>query len=687
MRFVSVYETYLLEINVSCDFIMSSLRFNAKLPHIQMMRAMAISLIICFHLSPDVCPGGYLGVDMFLVISGYFIFGKEWKNENFSFSDYLLHKAKRILPPVLFVILLIEISSILFLPSVDLLKAAELFPSSLLGYTNLSLDAQSSQYFSGRSRFFPTMHLWYIAVYLQSLIVLSCVFVCWRIFRFHAKWRLLSIALIGGLSVLICRHNIPLFDGSPYYWTSARIWEICLGGGIAIAPENPYFRKHPGWTAIVIALSAAAFISLAFNPFCAGGSFRYLALSAALSAVFIYVGKSADSLRCLFNFSLIQYVGAISFSLYLVHWPFISITEYVTGSPLFLHEALLLLLPITVVSIAVYFLIEHRKCGMKPTLCFGLASWGLFSAICVSDGFAALLHTEANSIVSPSEQFEGVSKSSALYEGTENIIPNQFTTKKTLPLLLQAGDANKKPNFVILGDSHALNFAEGMNVLGKERGWCGVYLHSYVVPFWGICYGEKNSRGLYFNADKAKTVMTWLQNKPELHYVFLVQSWGQRYTEQHPYWDGTRMSAGTDEVREAHRKGLVEMCRQLQSIGKTVILVTDQPRLRQEISPPRVLRAKAMYSLISEPISSLTVTLKEYQQFNRSFLEDVDYIESLGLCRSLHRELFYFAHGNFCAYEGKKCKMYDNNHCNLIGTLEGLRGAGEQLEAWLLSEK
>lgn len=651
-----------------------------RIEHIDMLKGIAIILIVFFHLLPQYFPCGFVGVDVFFVISGYFLIGRQLDGgKDFVLIPFLQKKALRLLTPYFVLIILVAIASILLLAAKDMIDGARLLRACQFATGNIFLSHLQGNYFSIDTRTLPLMHLWYMGVLLQSYLLFSLLFYAWQRCQCGKRTRIIHISLIGVLSFSIAHlHCLPLpweFASDTYYWTTGRLWEFSLGGLLYVLPKQAHVRTS------IITSSCAVLLLFICSLLPIKECAWTILLGSACCCSILKCEIASQSFSPLWSAPLI-WLGKISFSLYLVHWPCICFAEYLIGHQLSFLSAGVTLILIMTASIIFYKKIEccRPPLWVLPILLLGGVS--LHLAICRTNGFRAYLHQEANFTVSEYDDMMDyippLDRNSPLYNGTEGIMPNNFSPHPNPDaiLLRDIGDKVQKPSFVILGDSHALDFADGMHASGMKNGWRGVYLDSYVVPFWNAEYPmDFQNIGVHFYKEKAMKIMEWLKIHPELHTVFIVQYWSNRFYSHHT-WDGELVTGDMVQVRAAE---LCEFCKKLIDIGKQVVLLTDNPTIPAK-SPARVLRSYRMYPLWKKYPTDFECNIETYEKHNAAFNHELDNMEKAGLCIVLHREDSFFEKGIYRAYDGQYLKHRDKDHLTLDGALFSFSGIIDQLK-------
>lgn len=287
------------------------------------LRGVAVLLVVAFHLGTSKVPGGFVGVDVFFVISGYLIgtiILSELASDKFSLLSFYERRVRRIFP-ALFVTLIVTslFAYRFFLPS-EMDEYAKSLVAATTSVSNIFF-LHLSGYFEGPAAMKPLLHTWSLAVEEQFYIFLPLFLMAIRKFSVSKQRVLvLAVALLSfSVSVWGAFHS----PASTFYLSHTRAWELMLGTLIALnvfpSFSNAIVRNAASMVGIILILVAAFFFSKT-TPF--------PGLSAALpcmgAALIIAAGRGGQSLvgRAL-ALSPMVFIGMISYSLYLWHWPLI----------------------------------------------------------------------------------------------------------------------------------------------------------------------------------------------------------------------------------------------------------------------------------------------------------------------------------------------------------------------------
>lgn len=304
---------------------------NAYRPDIDGLRTVAVLLVILFHANVNFIQGGYIGVDVFFVISGFLItksINKEMLENRFSFKQFYLRRIRRIIPVLVFIVAVIAIPSYLFLLANHFEAYARAAINTLLSTNNFYLWFNISAYFSESAEFQPLLHTWSLSVEEQFYILWPPLLLLLHR-KFNFKTRLiivLSIIVFGlGLSIYLTKTDLNM----AYFLLPARIFELLIGGGLALywdklpklSSNQNHIRSIIG--ALLIFIPALLLDKNSFFP-------GYQALWPCLGAMLIiYTGKTNTNgfFNNILQLKPMVFLGKLSYSMYLWHWPiFVFIT-------------------------------------------------------------------------------------------------------------------------------------------------------------------------------------------------------------------------------------------------------------------------------------------------------------------------------------------------------------------------
>lgn len=312
-------------------------------PDIQALRAIAVMLVISYHVAPQLIPGGYVGVDVFFVISGYLMtshLGRELLSTGkIRFRAFYLRRARRLLPMALLVLLVTLGAGLLFLPRTYWLALGIQIPASALHVENWALALNSVNYLASPNSQSTVQQYWSLSLEEQFYIVWPAALVLVALIGRAAKWplgRALAVFVIvsGAVSLAYCVVATEWTPSVAYFVTPARIWEFCLGALVWLLASR--LTASPRLRAL-LTLTGLALIVVATFAFSDQTKFPGAAalIPCVGTALVIFAELPRDSiLTRTMSLRPVQWLGGVSYSAYLWHWPLLIILPFALNASL-----------------------------------------------------------------------------------------------------------------------------------------------------------------------------------------------------------------------------------------------------------------------------------------------------------------------------------------------------------------
>ncbi|MPQ85782.1 acyltransferase [Pseudomonas sp. MAFF 730085] len=324
------------------------------------LRAIAVLSVIIFHLNfADWLPGGFTGVDMFFVISGYVISQSLWQRRDLTFGRYLAdfyrRRLLRIMPALLTVLCVSFVLSAMFMPQFwlsEMINSTGL--AAFFGLSNFVLAWNTDTYFSPSAELNPYLHTWSLGVEEQFYVIFPALFFVWLRYRQAAcAWAVLPLMAIASLSV--GAYQVTAEPLSAFYLLPGRFWELAAGailfqliGTRDVTPRLN--RLAPAMLAGGLGLAVAGFLLASPSQFPFPWAMLTVAGSLSMIAGIVLQADSAPGmLQRLLQHPLATYIGRLSYSLYLWHWPVAVFLRWTTGLELL---AVQVLYPVLVFALA-----------------------------------------------------------------------------------------------------------------------------------------------------------------------------------------------------------------------------------------------------------------------------------------------------------------------------------------------
>lgn len=429
------------------------------------LRAIAVISVILFHLHIAGISGGYVGVDIFFVISGYLIthiIHRESQSGIFSFRRFYQRRIRRLLPSLLVMLILSTLFATLMLSPADLVQFARSLTASILFVANLFFYLDSG-YFTADAATKPLLHVWSLSVEEQFYLVWPMlVIVAHRCLSMRRHLPIIGILAAASLTAaILLQHSDP---DAAFYLLPMRTFEFLIGAALVWIPPVPASRKtlaDGGFLAGVGMVGASIFLFTNQTPFPS-----YYALLPCLGTALILYTGAISRLRIALSNCVIAYVGRISYELYIFHWPVIVFYQYLSFAALN-HADIATVLAITsTLAIATYhgvgFPLRHgfnRTVLQQRLFLLGCA------LLC-----AALLATAFAMRASHGWPWRLPADARLLAENPEAFHLQSFGGIKYLDsTLFTLGDPSKPPQFLIFGDSFASQYAAALSEFLAEH--------------------------------------------------------------------------------------------------------------------------------------------------------------------------------------------------------------------------
>lgn len=462
---------------------------------IQGLRGLAVLLVLAFHLAPRLLPAGFIGVDIFFVLSGFLITGlllKTSSGRGSGLGTFLARRARRLLPTAGLVLLAALGASLLVLPRTRWEQVATEAVASALQFENWWLARSGAEY-SAAEVASPLQHFWSLSVEWQIYLIWMLLFGLAAIaLRSRAR-----VALLGAVALTVASLGFTLLSGPldadlRYFATPTRVWEFGVGALLAFLPAlrgARWVREAVAAAGLVAMIGGAVLIDLATHP----GASALLPVAGA--AAIIQVGRSGQAtvIGRVLAAAPLRAIGDHSYAVYLWHWPvlLLVLAAMDTTSP-GVGEILAVLLITALLSLATNLWLE-RPVRERMPLRRALVTAGLavvlptLAALPVVSATAALRAQLA--VTAPSPEHPGAL---ALGAGADETLPDvpfipdvavagedrgdtgpdlHCLTPRVTPVVCEFGDLTANRVIVIVGDSHAWQWVPVLDLVGRDLGW------------------------------------------------------------------------------------------------------------------------------------------------------------------------------------------------------------------------
>jgi len=539
-----------------------------KITQIQGLRALAALLVTLFHAKW--VNGGFIGVDIFYVISGFLITGlllrEIERTGTINFKEFYARRFKRLLPTSFFVLLVTAVASWLLIPATmrsslgrDII-AASLYVSNYLfawwqaDYQNL--DATPS----------PVIHYWSLAVEEQFYLIWPLLILFFFIAATKFKKKILLTLLVATVTALSFVFSIYQTETSPiwaFYSLPTRAWELGLGALIVLLP--------PIKTKKLVGL--LGFIFIIVSAFIFGETTSFPGVNAVLPVLgtvmlISTINSWPPFLNDVANSRMFQWLGEISYPLYLWHWPLLVLPSTYFARPLAIYERILAIIATIILADLTHRFIEEpfRKHKTEPTLVFKRS--GVITLVSVLIGTAIIFSSSDKIDVSGINGAVSLAQIKArplVYD--DGCHANYAQTKSDK---CEYADTKSDKTMVLYGDSHAAQWFPALVEIASRSGYRLISLTKSACPSVDTVRldqgGFKMSRCKQWRINTIKRIQ---EINPDVLIMSSFQYFAQppRFTDREQWWN------------DGQRKLLTEV----KNISPHLIYITDTPHPLRDI--------------------------------------------------------------------------------------------------------
>jgi len=535
-----------------------------RILQIQGLRAVAALLVTIFHAR--LMPGGFIGVDIFYVISGYLITGliirEIDKTGRLDLNEFYQRRIKRLLPTSVFVLFITAIVGMFVLPAItrdalgrDLFAAAAYVSNYLFAWWEndyQNLNATPS----------PFIHYWSLAVEEQFYVV-------WPIFilflsRYGKRAIFQGVAIVTALSLLLSIYLTQVAPIWAFYSLPTRAWELGFGALLLFIPDRYLRNRFLPWIgAIGIAIATFNFDeSTAFPGF--NALLPVVATAILIGSIPVWPRFFND----LSNNRLMQWLGAISYPLYLWHWPALVLPSSALGRPLQIRERLLCILSTIVLAHITSKFVEqplrHRSFSAKKIYGFFATTTAvsLLAGVAIASTSSSVINVKGTNYSFNLEQV--VAKPGVYGDGCH---VNYGEVESGDCTYGEKGSATK---VVLYGDSHAAQWFPTLEVLAREKGFELISLTKSACPSVDV---PRSDQGAYKNSECDKWRENSVKRIQKIKPTAVILSSFQYFTEPRGY------SSRAQWWNEGQRRLLAD----LQGSSRNLIYISDTPQPLRDI--------------------------------------------------------------------------------------------------------
>jgi peptidoglycan/LPS O-acetylase OafA/YrhL len=599
------------------------------------IRAIAVLAVIIFHINKTILPGGFIGVDIFFVISGYLItlhILRDLNLNRFSIVEFYRRRIKRIVPVMLVVVASVIIASLFIHRPEDTREVAKTSVAALLSVSNVYFWwFQDSSYFAPASNEIPLLHLWSLGVEEQFYIFWPLILMgCYRSLR--GKHFFVLFLIVAALSFSLGQYLYPKFPSFAYYMLPTRVGELLVGALAAYVITKKTGIVIPSILVFLASIIGVVFIIASFIFLSEDVVFPGLyAIPPTIGAVLLILsGHYGNSWTTqLLTLRPLVFVGLISYSAYLWHWPLLSFARY-SGLVIDFWNGISILILTFTLSTLSYYLVERPTRGYNGSAIKVIIYQYVFPASVLLVLSVLLYKTDGFFMHNNAEQYKLVAEQDLPAYKYDYVCQEwEITTKEINSADCVVGEItsgkHSSPHVLLWGDSNAAHYIGILGAFAQEARFLFRNLaHASCPPVFADPADFVSSNRI----DKCRKSLQKMKQVIDDYKVIIISS------------DWTSYHSQSENFLPIFFK-TVETLREK---GKLVILLGKVPHVgsydrickEKAISIPFIKCGSHEKEKMSEGIAIMNTRLKNFASTTKEveYFDVVDYICNNGLCSS-----------------------------------------------------
>lgn len=660
-------------------------------PDIDGLRAVAILAVVAFHAFPNRVGGGFVGVDIFFVISGYLIstiIMGSLERGSFSFVDFYKRRIRRIFPALIFVLVACFVFGWFTLIS-DEYKQLGKHIAGGAGFVSNFMFWNESGYFDNAVDTKPLLHLWSLGIEEQFYIVWPLLLM----FVWKRRLNILTITLvIATLSFALNTHKVAGDAVAAFYAPQMRFWELLAGAVLAHMTLHktllfPTFRhRFDAWLGRVIYAPAPPPDGSTLRNFqsCVGALFIVIsiavitkdkhfpgwwALLPVLGAVLIIsAGAQAKINRVILSNRVMVSIGLVSYPLYLWHWPLLSFARIVNGETPSTSIRVAIVMIAIVFAYLTYWLIERpvRSGNHSNAKTISLA------VLMVIVGYLGFNTYERGGLPFRAfqKQLDIYTQSMVRSNRESECFESHDTDYSNKLLSCNLGDKSIPPKYYAYGDSHSLSLLPAMEKYARNTNTNILYSGtSACPPLLGIQLIENEIDTRKHDCRRFNERIFEYVKENHIQSVILIGRWayyigGTTRPDEIAYISmDTSKDISKNFSRESFLYGLKKTIERYKAIGVHVFFIEDNPQ--QQLRPIDAIRR---HTLTGEPINKFSVSAAEHQLDQKWVSSKIEQISN-GWAEILNFDDIYCG-SQICPFvENGKVIYFDDDHLSVDGAM------------------
>ncbi len=641
-------------------------------PSVDGLRAIAVLSVVLFHVDLTVLPGGFIGVDIFFVISGYLItknITSDLHAQKFAVGTFFYRRFRRLFPALLVTIFLTFVCGAALLSPAHFAEMSGSAVSALFSVSNFYFWFDAD-YFGTEASLKPLLHFWSLSVEEQFYLFWPFLLLFATKILHHDRLWLLFVVL-ALVSTAAAEYVLTVDPAAAFYLMPFRIVEFAIGA-LCVSKARFWKSDFANNLATIVGLVGIAVALLTYSE-----STRFPGISAllpCLATALIILSKDSRVATKLLGGTWPVRIGLISYSMYLVHWPVVVYWKYITASPLTAIDQAIIVILCFVLAQGLYKLVEQPLRLQKAEEPFKkrnvvLAALGVLAVAITVPGVHAY---------SKGGWYWRVNPSSAQHQ-VYGQCRDKMTTPNETKLCTVGSESDDAHKMLLVGDSHTSNFRAALDYVGQELGIKVSIEQTPGCPHLVGAYklrleGRRESR-----IDCEKLVTDWEQRvaRGQYEYVGFASRWSIMLepTEYGALTLNTQYlasrenpQAGLVQSRATFSDSLAKTVELIERSGSKTILFSQVPPLGKNIQDcdqvPNMIISRDSYPKRCAPGISRAAMIDRVLFTNQAIEE----ISSPNVLHVIPSD--YFCDESHCvSFEQGSALYQDTNHLSYAGSM------------------
>lgn len=546
------------------------------LPYLDGLRAVAVVFVMVFHTELDLLPGGFIGVDIFFVLSGFLItnqLSRAIEGGQFKFRDFYLRRIRRLVPAYAAVSIVTLIGGYFLLLPKDFVYHVKLTGLAFLSVGNFYIENTSGGYFAAESAEIPLLHTWSLSVEEQFYLVWpALLLLLFRVRDFRVRLCLLGFGFCG--FVWWSQWQAVYQPSAAYYLLPARFAELMVGSLLSLAISRlPVLNKVLAGGLQLLGLGVLVAAAFMFGADTVFPGLNALLISVA-TALVIYAGLTPGVVSSCLSARPMVLVGQLSYSLYLWHWPVFAYWRYVEGELSEVDVAVAVFLSSLLATLSWQYVEKPFRYRWRRS--FG-PSFGYLYVLPFAIILLAFIVIDAGDGLP-----QRFGERQAIIEAIESRPPNY--QQRCEPRSLSGCT-----NVLLIGDSHAQHFGPFVRELAKPAD--GVFLTTegsgFCPPVHGLVPVELKDGGQTKKVNTACGIKNarLLADVSGYEYVVLASYWAlpQMRSGNGFYAETAESLLSLEASMMVLRDGLFSTVQEIVDQGVTPVIIKDAPTITKTV--------------------------------------------------------------------------------------------------------